>query len=104
MKKPIHFRQGDVLLVSTDDIPTSAIKMSHKIVAEGEATGHHHQFLDDGVMLYEEKGDLYIEVFLDSSTLTHEEHHAIVVPKGIYKVVKQREYDPLNDIIRRVID
>ena len=48
MKKNTGFRQGDVLVIPVATIPASAQEVQPRngrlIVAEGEATGHHHSF------------------------------------------------------------
>jgi hypothetical protein len=39
---------------------------------------------------------------VSTSLLTHEEHRAIPLPPGLYRVARQREYSP--DVIRHVAD
>lgn len=85
-------RQGDLLIVKIDKIPEKAIKQSHRILAEGEATGHMHE-LDSGT-LYESNGTLYFSVSDKTATLNHPEHNAIAFKPGEYKVIRQREYEP----------
>jgi len=74
------------------------------IVMRGELTGHAHRltFTDDtetGTALLEDSGsageggpDLYLDVH-GAVDLTHEEHTAITLPEGSYRVIRQREYD-----------
>jgi hypothetical protein len=38
--------------------------------------------------------ELFLEVKELSATLVHEEHRAIELPQGLYRVSKQREYRP----------
>ena len=85
-------RQGDLLIVKIDEMPKEALKLNHRILAEGEATGHMHE-LDSGT-LYESKGVLYFSVSDKDATLNHQEHAAITFKPGTYKVIRQREYEP----------
>lgn len=92
-------RQGDLLIVKVDKIPQNAIKQKHRVLAEGEVTGHLHE-LNSGD-LYECDGILYFRV--DSpAKLNHPEHKTVEFAPGEYKVVRQREYEPKR--IRYVAD
>lgn len=98
-----QFRQGDVL-VEAAAIPEDAkrVKVQGRVIlAEGEATGHAHTMEADLVELYEREGTLYMNV-LAPAPLTHQEHAAITVTPGTYKVTRQREYTP--EAIRNVQD
>ena len=88
--KPI--RQGDVLLQQVSDI--QGTQLSHLTLAEGEVTGHSHRISSGEAELYEKDGTLYLRVFSEQATLTHEEHKAIDVPEGNWMVRIQREYEP----------
>jgi len=85
-------RQGDVILVPVPEIEGK--KLSHLTLAEGEVTGHKHRISDGQAELFEKDGTLYLRVFSDVATLTHEEHHAIQIPQGSWLVRIQREYEP----------
>lgn len=99
-------RQGDVLLESVDRIPEEAIAVDREhglvILAHGEVTGHHHSFSSSSVALLEApSGDRFLSV-KRQSILRHQEHGAIPVAKGNYRVLRQLEYTPAE--IRRVAD
>lgn len=92
------FRQGDVLLIATDQTPEGPEiprdRRRRIVLAYGEATGHAHAIADRGAVL---RGvDLerrFLEVLADGGvTLSHEEHDPIRVPRGTYRVVRQREW------------
>jgi len=86
-------RQGDLLVVKVDSIPGDAKKQEHRILAEGEATGHMHE-LDMGEV-YEQGGTLYFKVIGNgTATLRHPEHGPATFEEGTYKVIRQREYTP----------
>ena len=97
------FRQGDVLLVRVDAIPTNAKPTPNMILAEGEATGHHHkvEVIEGRADVFELADELFVRVEGDV-IVTHQEHDTIVLPADTYRVVRQREYDPVE--IRRVMD
>ncbi|KKT85058.1 MAG: hypothetical protein UW82_C0004G0064 [candidate division WWE3 bacterium GW2011_GWC2_44_9] len=85
-------RQGDLLIVSVESIPEGAKKLGHKILAEGEATGHLHE-LDSGE-LYKKNENLYFRVSDEPATLMHPEHAPLAFVPGVYQVIRQREYEP----------
>lgn len=89
MKK---FRHGDVLIEEVKEIPDDCKKLNHLVLAKGEVTGHKHEVVGDSI-LYEKEGVLFLKV-IQESVVNHEEHKTKVLPKGKYKVIKQREYEP----------
>ncbi|MCM8796693.1 MAG: hypothetical protein NC923_02265 [Candidatus Omnitrophica bacterium] len=85
-------RQGDLLIVKVNPIPTDAVKRESRILVEGEATGHMHKLT--GGEVYEKGDTLYFKVSDEAVTLEHPEHRALTFEPGIYKVIRQREYEP----------
>lgn len=94
-----QYRQGDVLLVKTErqDLPgaTRVPRDEGRIIlARGEATGHAHAISAADVELLEvTAGERYLRVE-GLAALTHEEHGAIDLEPGLYRVIRQREYGP----------
>lgn len=87
-------RQGDLLIVRINALPTSAQPHKSRVLAEGEATGHLHE-LDEQADVFEDKGTLYFRVKENApSKLTHPEHHTLTFEPGEYRVIRQREYEP----------
>lgn len=103
-----QLRQGDVLLVPVPSIPEGARRVKRRdgriIVAAGEATGHAHEIAAVGAdLLASSPEELYLRILVEGGVeLTHEEHAAILVPPGNYRVARQREYVPRS--IRPVVD
>jgi hypothetical protein len=98
------FRQGDVIVITADSIPTNLKQTKRVTLALGEVTGHHHT-IHDGAIGYASDVDAlvdYIEVTVPTANLTHQEHSTISIPTGIYKVIKQVEYTPAE--LRNVRD
>lgn len=97
------YQQGDVLLRPVTALPKDAsIAKAPRVVAEGELTGHAHRLSDGNVMEY--GADRYVVIPEGGATLAHEEHHGQLLPPGIYKVGSVVEYDPLTDMVRKVLD
>jgi len=101
------FAQGDVLLELVDDAePTTPIGVDPDgavVLARGEVTGHRHAFYGGQVLMFRDDGlahgvppELYIghiKIADVSAELRHEEHATITLPKGTYRVRRQREFD-----------
>jgi hypothetical protein len=118
MKTMKQYRQGDVLIESVAEIPSTAQKQEPSrrvILAQGEATGHHHVLETADPADWWKPGEIATandksaalagELFLSlptGATVTHEEHSTINLPPGVYRVIRQREYSP--EAIRMVAD
>ena len=102
------YRQGDVLVVRIDDVPDDATAVPRDagrlVLAYGEATGHAHAVVSDEAELVttEHADDLFLRVYGDEVELLHEEHDTVRLPRGDYRVVRQREYTPQR--VRHVAD
>jgi len=100
------FRQGDILIVKVDEIPKGLDLVpkdkGRDILAYGEVTGHAHAVKDSA------KSKLYVDTdsndvdemrlrFLnitEETEIVHEEHDSIPLGPGVYKVIRQVEYEP----------
>ncbi len=97
------WRHGDVFVERVRDIPASATQLPHCILAKGESTGHAHRIEPRGAAtLYQSTDALFLLVLADMANLVHEEHAAITLDRGTYRVWIQREYSP--EAIRKVRD
>lgn len=86
-------RHGDVVLVKVGEIPEGArLLRGRKEVAFGEMTGHAHR-IDLGDLFETKNGELFLKVER-LATLTHEEHRAVQIEPGCYRVVIKRQYTP----------
>lgn len=100
------YRQGDVLFMQVNETlegqPQDRVN-GRLIVAEGEATGHAHAVcdIDAQLLTMEVTGEVYLDA-PNGATVEHEEHAAVVLPPGTFRVMYQREYSPQE--IRRVLD
>jgi len=97
------YRQGDVLIEALNGpLPKGAEKVKpdngRVILAYGEVTGHAHAISSKLATMYRWKGDELIEV-KEGAVVTHEEHGAIALVPGVYRVRHQGEYTPA-EIVR----
>jgi len=102
------YRHGDLLLVEVKEIPTGLEQKKDDVLLEGEASNHFHRIKGAVITPVSEAPTIlndYLMGYLEidkEGILTHEEHETIIVPRGKYKYLSQREYDPQEE--RRVID
>ena len=104
MKKQTQYRQGDVFIETIEAIPDGATKQTRQriVLAHGEVTGHAHTVEPaESADWWKQGEDQFISV-KSSATVSHQEHGALLLPKGNYHVVRQREYSPKE--IRSVAD
>jgi len=93
----MQYRQGDILLMKVAEKPTGEAlsrESGRVVLAHGEATGHSHTVTDEQASLYAVGVDGRLLVLGQDADLTHEEHDTIRLPKGTYRVIRQREYAP----------
>lgn len=99
-------RQGDVLLVRVASLPKGVVAIlqdqSHVTLMHGEATGHQHRIIEkEKVSYFDAQAERFLRV-LEKTALTHEEHSAVILDKGIYRQAFQVEEK--REEIRRVAD
>lgn len=115
----MQVRQGDLLLESVEAVPDGPEAAPENrsegavlVIAEGEASGHAHAVRAAGVtfLVPPERGPsdlvlgwLRVEA---QAALRHEQHAAVELPAGLYRITQQRRYDPAraHDRWRRVMD
>ena len=89
------WRHGDVLIAQVQALPAGATRLPHCVLAEGELTGHCHRVEGPGVAELLAAGtERFLRVTAASARVVHEEHRAITLPRGLYRVWQQREYTP----------
>ena len=106
--KNLEFQQGDVLGYRIKTLPSGAKKVTTKngriILAEGEATGHHHSIAaTPEIELFEENGTLYLRAEEDC-TVIHQEHNPVGIKEGIFEIGTVLEYDHFAEEARKVFD
>lgn len=99
---------GDVVLHCESKAPEDFDSMKlldHATLAEGEAHGHYHRLFDGQFELREDPTTKarHLKVVTECF-LRHQEHKEISVPPGNYRIGIQKEYDPFEKLVRRVVD
>jgi len=95
------YRQGDLVIREVHRLPADVGRQCSPVLAYGEKTGHSHRLKGPG-QLWSQDTQLYLKLE-QPSQIVHEEHGAIMLPPGIYKVLSQREFvSPKED--RLVLD
>ncbi len=96
MPPTIQYRQGDILLEKINAPHRLGRKIKRPtqnkeglILVKGEQTGHAHVVMDEEAVLYRAKQDRFLKV-LNLCELRHEEHSAILLEPGFYRVTRQR--------------
>ncbi|MCM2386756.1 hypothetical protein [Streptomyces albipurpureus] len=99
------YRQGDVLIVpvAAETVPSHIEEtrseprdgLGRLVLALGEVTGHAHAVMGPGRLVMEPGPFGPMVLHLPAGgRVVHEEHAEIALPKGWYRVVRQREYLP----------
>ncbi len=94
-----QYRQGDVWIERIDKAPKNLKSVARDngriVLAYGEVTGHAHAILD-GAELYTSDAiaaaERILRVGAGGATVVHEEHGAIALPQGDYRVAIQMEW------------
>lgn len=91
----MQYRHGDVMVEQIKSLPKNLRKSPHTILAHGEVTGHCHKIKDNKTAeLYDTPDGMFLRVTANQAELIHEEHNTILLPRGLYRVWRQREYSP----------
>jgi hypothetical protein len=99
------YRQGDILILplAEEAAPATIVGLSpvprdprgRLVLALGEVTGHAHAVVGPGELY--RPADPFAPAGLhvpSGARVVHEEHGAISLPRGWYRVIRQREYVP----------
>jgi len=99
------FQQGDVIVRKVETLPLNLKPLNHRILAEGEVTGHCHQIVEKELsdLYVDEKGNLFLHVE-KPVTLKHNTHNPITIPTGDYAIDNVIEYDHFAEEARKVRD
>ena len=96
--------QGDVLLTPEKALPKGAKRLDTKMLALGEATGHHHTMEGPATLFKDEQSVVWVVVEDPGAQLVHQEHGLIAIEPGVYRYDAQVEADPFTGLARRVQD
>jgi len=100
-------QQGDVLISAAMNFPLGERvkeKRNMHVIAEGETTGHLHGIpVEDGVDVCVLEGTIYMQND-HPVTLSHDEHHPVEIPQGIWQFDIVNEYDHFMEESKKVAD
>lgn len=102
------YAQGDLLIERVPDLAPSGTPIAPgadgaMVLLEGEQTGHRHAIFDrvamfrDDSLAHDVPTGLYVgHVKVEAATalVQHDEHTALTLPAGTYRVRRQRELEP----------
>jgi len=103
------FQQGDVIIERIDELPEGIKKLDGFVLEEGETPGHFHELAvmepeKKQVSVFEDnEHQKYMQNFI-GTMLTHQEHKAIEIPPGTYRIRKVQEFNHLQNQSRPVVD
>ncbi len=81
--------------ISTLSGCAGAVKQFSTVLADGELTGHQHRIRDfRTASVFDARGPMFVEVVADRAEIVHEEDGTIELNRGVYRVWRQREYEP----------
>jgi hypothetical protein len=105
-----QYRRGDILIEDADQLPVDAkpqTRLRQLVVAEGEATGHHHVLLPrrkDMDWWQNPEGDIYVRS-AEAGRLVHEEHGTIEILTDAPFIVCRRQVEfMVNYVAQQVAD
>jgi hypothetical protein len=105
-----QYRQGDILIKEIDQLPSIAKPQGRArrvVIAEGEATGHHHVLLpaaEDMEWWQNAAGDIYVRS-TEAARLVHEEHGPIEILTDAAFIVCRRQLEfTANLVAQQVVD
>jgi hypothetical protein len=97
-KRMNWYQQGDVMIKPVWEPPDIAHSLSEAVLAEGEATGHRHVAVGEGVVVSVRRGVRYLGA-PNGAEVIHPEHGTIRIPPGNYRIEQVREYDHFSELI-----
>jgi hypothetical protein len=109
--KILNKRHGDLSLFPIKKLPKGLTTVKHTgsfVVALGSTSGHRHVLSvsnKKNMEIYKDKDGRFYFKFSTLAKYTHEEHKELVIEKGIYADVRERESDHFEQsIVRQVVD
>lgn len=94
------YRQGDILLIPDTNNPhfsANYLIIANGVILRGHSTGHTHKIENGQVYKCNFDIDPSYVIAFDDCRLVHQEHATINLPKGTYRIIRQREYIGENE-------
>jgi hypothetical protein len=102
-KETMKIRQGDILFTKNNVLEKISGKpMKEIVIAQGEVTFHNHVLVAElGSKIYGNKTKFTVK---GEAKLVHPEHDTINFTSGTYIVSMEREFDYIEENIKKVQD
>lgn len=97
------FQQGDLLLKTVGEIPSTATFLKGEAILHPGNTGNNHTLNGAAFGIFQDEETKYVDV-AETATLSHNEHKTVTLPAGKYRLDYVQEYDHFNDLQRAVVD
>jgi hypothetical protein len=100
-------RHGDVDLIPVTKPNSGGEQKQEYTLAYGEVTGHHHTLypLSPGAFLtLFQDGEKRVIDVEGNFVLRHQEHDELTIPPGTYEILIEREYNPFEKMMKKVVD
>ena len=94
-------RQGDIMFRESDE-QVKGKTVKRLVIAEGEQTGHSHLLIAESESMI--KGDKTLFSVSGKARLIHPDHDTIKFKSGTYTVIKEREFDYIENTLKQVVD
>ena len=88
----MNIRNGDLILTPINKVSGTEIENFNGVLAYGEQTGHAHRVKGRSKAYTLPNNEMILSLEEDSE-LTHEEHKTLLLPKGLYLIRREREFD-----------
>lgn len=96
------YRQGDILIIPASEAEIVDAEANGQrvkrdngqlVLAYGESSGHSHAVRESQVQMYATVAGQYLRAAVPFAVV-HEEHSALTLPAGAFRVIRQRECSP----------
>jgi hypothetical protein len=108
MSQRTPIRHGEILLLPVNVVPSGSIESVPSCIVGHSESGHHHVLESDEVFeqIVTANGDLFVDLIRDTALRHHksyQQHRALTVPAGIWKVIRKTEFDVRSSVAPRRI-
>ena len=95
-----------LLDIQIEKLPEGLIQSKDgNVLAFGEVTGHSHKLISEQCLVLQEPKTLKKFIKTEQEVeLIHQEHDTIQIPKGMFEIINEREFDVFAQEIRQVLD
>lgn len=100
-------RHGEIILLPVNKLPKGKRSQHTNYIVGHSETGHHHVLESKTKFDIVEAVQLYLDIKEPAKIVqkkSYDRHKDLTIAPGKYKVIYKNEYDPFQQVIRRVVD